>query len=239
MSKAKDHGCIYMIKCLCNGKAYVGQTRRTLHERMRQHLRSADQGVPTRLYHAMRKYGKANFIVGIVEDNIHKDELNNREVYYVAQFNTYNSGYNATAGGDNVGVFTEERKQKIGAASKGRRLSDRAKALIGATHRGKVMTEEAKQKISKTMSELAKTNNYESRFANGLGTEAPSFKPWWYERDGIRTEVLDCTLKDYAIRHGYSVSTFTKNFGKHRVGKPILVGMFAGMTFGYIGVSYE
>ena len=191
------------------------------------------------MYHAIRKYGKANFIVGIVEDGIHKDELNNREVYYVAHFNTYLSGYNATAGGDNVGVFTEERKRKIGDASKGRRLSDSAKALIGATHRGKVMTEEAKQKISKAMSELAKTNNYESRFNNGLGAEAPSFKPWWYERDGVRVEVVNCTLKDYALQQGYKVSTFTKNFGKQRVGKQVRTGMFAGMTFGYVGVSYE
>ena len=238
MSKAKDYGCIYMIKCLCNGKAYVGQTRRTLHERMLQHLRNADKGVPTRLYHAIRKHGKANFIVGIVEDNIHRDELNNKEAYYVAHFNTYSSGYNATAGGDDVGVFTEERKQKIGAASKGRRLSARTKELIGAANRGKVMTEEAKEKISKAMSKLAKANNYESRFTNGLGIEAPAFKPWWYEKDGVRIEVVDCTLKDYALRNGYSVSTFTKQFGKQRAGKQVQTGMFAGMTFGYVGVSY-
>ena len=43
MSKAKDYGYVYMIKCLATGKAYVGQTRRTVHERMLQSLRNADQ----------------------------------------------------------------------------------------------------------------------------------------------------------------------------------------------------
>lgn len=228
-----------MIKCLSNGKAYIGQTRRTVHKRMQQHLCNADRGVQTRLYHAIRKYGKVNFIVGIIEDNIPKNELNDKEMFYVACFDTYTNGYNATAGGDTAAVFTEERKQKIGAASKGRRLSDKAKELIGAANRGKVMTKGAKEKISRTMSQIAKANKYETRFNNGVGINAPSFKPWWYEYKGKRTEVTDCTLKDYALRNGYNVATFTKQFGKHKAGREVKTGMFAGMTFGYIGVNYE
>ena len=35
------------------------------------------------------------------------------------------------------------------------------------------------------------------------------------------------------------MTAFTKQFGKQRAGKQVQTGMFAGMTFGYIGVSYE
>lgn len=235
--KAKDIGCIYMYKCLINGKCYVGQTRRSLKERIWQHARSATTGKQTRFYHAIRKYGIENFIVGILEDGISNHELDSREVFYIDKYNTYTNGYNATPGGQFQGEFTEERRRKIGEKSKGRKLSDEAKVKISATHKGKVISDDIKKRTSETMSRIAIEQKYENRFNNGVGTEAPSFKPWWFEVDGYRVNVSTMTLKQYAESQGIKVSTFTKQFSKNKIGKLVTTGMFTGMRFGYQGIT--
>lgn len=47
---------------------------------------------------AIRKYGKENFLVCIIEEC--PDELlNEKECYYIEKFDTYYNGYNLTLGG--------------------------------------------------------------------------------------------------------------------------------------------
>jgi group I intron endonuclease len=237
--KAQDSGCIYMYRCLVSGKAYIGQTRRRLQDRAWQHERSAKSGAQTRFYHAIRKHGINNMVLGIIEDNVPKEDLNQKEMFYIEKYDTYRNGYNATAGGDSPSEFTEERRRKIGEKSKGRKLSEETKEKIGRVHKGKTMTEETKAAISKKMKQVAKDNAYEKRFKNGVGIEAPSFKPWWFEVEGYRVNVKTMTLSDYAKSQGLNVSTFIKQFGTKRKGKLVTAGMFKGMRFGYIGEVYE
>lgn len=49
------------------------------------------------LYSAMQKYGIENFSISLIEET---DNLEEREVYWIAFYDTYNNGYNATIGGD-------------------------------------------------------------------------------------------------------------------------------------------
>lgn len=90
---------IYKITNDVNGKAYVGKTEFDIHKRFREHCHDAfrERCEKRPLYSAMRKYGIEHFRVELVEET---DSPEEREEYWIGQFNTYHYGYNATVGGD-------------------------------------------------------------------------------------------------------------------------------------------
>ena len=49
---------------------------------------------------AIRKYGKENFTIELIEE-VEVDKLDEREVYWISFYNSYNNGYNCTKGGQN------------------------------------------------------------------------------------------------------------------------------------------
>ena len=52
---------------------------------------------------AIRKYGKENFKVEII-DNCTEEQLDDLERFYIAKYNSYENGYNLTRGGqDGIG----------------------------------------------------------------------------------------------------------------------------------------
>lgn len=93
-------GVIYLISNSVNDKLYVGQTARELRVRWREHLHDCEFE-DNRLYRAMRKYGKENFRIKAIEE-CDNELLNEREVYWVSEKDSYHNGYNATMGGDGV-----------------------------------------------------------------------------------------------------------------------------------------
>ena len=99
-------GIIYCITNLVNNKLYIGQTHRILQERWKDHL-EAEQDINNNrpLYKAMRKYGRENFTISIIEHCTDED-LNEREQYWIEQKQTWiakypDKGYNLTCGGNN------------------------------------------------------------------------------------------------------------------------------------------
>jgi len=91
-------GEIYKVTNKVNGKVYIGQTLYTTEVRWQGHLNSYYNGVESKLYSAMRKHGVENFIVECVEE-CDNDQLDEREIYYIAKLDSYHQGYNATLGG--------------------------------------------------------------------------------------------------------------------------------------------
>lgn len=89
-------GFIYKITNKVNGMSYIGQTRYTVEFRWRQHQHKKDNCY---FHNAIRKYGVNNFIVETLEE-CEVSQLNNREIYYIAKYNTFNKGYNLTIGGE-------------------------------------------------------------------------------------------------------------------------------------------
>ena len=95
-------GVIYKATNLINGKAYIGQTI-NFQERKAAHL---NPNCPHKyaFQRAIQKYGKNAFKWEILEDNIPQELLNEREIYWIAYYDTYGpQGYNLTIGGDNNG----------------------------------------------------------------------------------------------------------------------------------------
>lgn len=89
-------GIIYKVTNKVNGKSYIGQTRYTLEFRWRQHLHKKDK---TYFHNAIRKYGAENFSAEILEECPYSN-LNEREIFYIAKYETFKKGYNLTIGGD-------------------------------------------------------------------------------------------------------------------------------------------
>lgn len=89
-------GIIYKITNKVNGKSYIGQTRYTIEFRWRQHQHKKDN---TYFHNAIHKYGIENFNIEILEE-CDIEDLNSREIFYIAKYDTFNNGYNLTIGGD-------------------------------------------------------------------------------------------------------------------------------------------
>jgi len=89
-------GKIYKITNKVNNMSYIGQTRYTLEFRWKQHQHKKDN---TYFHNAIHKYGVENFTIELLEECEVKD-LDCREIFYIAKFNTFENGYNLTIGGD-------------------------------------------------------------------------------------------------------------------------------------------
>ena len=89
-------GIIYKITNKVNNKSYIGQTRYSLEFRWRQHQHKKDN---TYFHNAIKKYGVNNFELSVLEE-CDVEQLNSREIFYIAKYNTFQEGYNLTIGGE-------------------------------------------------------------------------------------------------------------------------------------------
>ena len=89
---------IYCIKNNINQKNYIGQSK-NIEMRWKQHIYNSEIGSQYPIHRALRKYGVNNFSFSVLEE-CEILELNNKEVEWIAKFNSYEDGYNCTRGGD-------------------------------------------------------------------------------------------------------------------------------------------
>lgn len=93
---------IYKIYNDKNCKLYIGQTKQTLKTRFQAHINAAKRdNEKTKIYNAMNKYGINNFHIELIEDNLTKEEVDDRERYWIEYYDSYYNGYNSTLGGQN------------------------------------------------------------------------------------------------------------------------------------------
>ena len=92
---------IYKITNLINNQCYIGQSinieRRWTQEK-RKAFRKKDPSYNYLLSRAFRKYGIENFSFEILEE-CSKEDLDDREVYYISKYDSYFNRYNQTTGG--------------------------------------------------------------------------------------------------------------------------------------------
>ena len=109
-------GYIYKITNNINQKKYIGKTERDIQTRWKEHLRHIDALIHLPLYKALKKYGKENFSIEIIEE-CNDLILDDREVYWINYYKTYGQklGYNCTAGGEGgIKNYDEEALKDIG-----------------------------------------------------------------------------------------------------------------------------
>lgn len=183
---------IYMIKNKINGNIYIGQAA-DIYERWKEHISLLRRGkhVNNHLQRAWNKYGSDNFEFSIVEE-CSENALNDREIYWIAEYDSYHNGYNQTLGGGGVRGFKhdEETKQRISESLKGenapwygKQRSEETKVKVGQASKerwsnpqnhpmyGKHHTEESKEKMSKSHKGKTLTDEHKVKLSKASSGE--------------------------------------------------------------------
>lgn len=144
-------GYIYCLTNKVNGKKYIGQTKFDDDRRIKEHFLIADRTDRNLyLYNSIRKYGKENFEITILKDNLGEDELDLWEMYYIGLYDTFNNGYNNTIGGGGIRGYhhTEETKQKISEHNNPDAYTEERAKKISYALSGRPKSDEHKKKLS-------------------------------------------------------------------------------------------
>ena len=175
-------GIIYKITNKINNKIYIGQTIRSLFERVKDYKLYKTNGY---LINSFNKYGFDNFEFSIIDTATSIQELNEKEKYYINLFNSYdrNIGYNIELGGNNCSA-SEETRKKMSISHKGIKQSEEwvkkripLKGSDEAKKHGRPKTDEERKYISenspkywlnKTRSEETKRKVSETKKKQGL-----------------------------------------------------------------------
>ena len=112
-NETKPYGVIYKVTSIINSKVYIGQTVQELKLRKRGHLHSSSV-----FGRAIKKYGQDNFTWEIIDEASSKEELNEKEVFYIKLYKSLfnENGYNVKIGGSpcwSLEAFSEEEKKKV------------------------------------------------------------------------------------------------------------------------------
>lgn len=110
------YGIIYKITNKLNGKSYIGQTTKPrgfldrypnkgngIERVYRFHKKNKNKGYGynVHLFNSIEKYGFDAFDVDEVYDTaFSREELNEKEMFYIQKFDCFNNGYNSTLGGE-------------------------------------------------------------------------------------------------------------------------------------------
>lgn len=173
---------IYLITNKVNGKHYIGQTSVGLEERWSGHCSAALSGSPYHLHNAIRKYGPDAFIREILEHTT-TENVNAREIYWIAELKSKETGYNMTDGGDGMRGWSpsEATRTKISLARKGR-YAGKNHPMYGTTggFYGKLHTQESKDKIraaklGKRFTEEHKARMSAAKKGTGVGSNNPHY----------------------------------------------------------------
>lgn len=221
-------GCIYMHTNTITNKSYIGQTINGMMYRWRSHCRDAENMVaPNNHFHrAIRKYGNDVWEHQVLIDDVPQDLLNEYEQNMIEKYDTFNSGYNSNIGGGSAIGYkhTQEQKDKIGKAHKGKKKKPESVEKQRKALKGRVMPEDQKQKLIEAQ----------------LGVKSHHFKPWWIKYpDGSYEEHYNITKTEYAESKGWHPISFRDRFSEaKKVGSPGKKGLYKGISVGNIGEHY-
>lgn len=104
MNINKYYGFIYITKNKVNGRKYIGKKAYDKGDRWKSYL-----GSGIALKNAISKYGREKFTKKIIDNAITPEELCNKEIYWIKQYNAVESDkfYNISNGGDGYDYFSK------------------------------------------------------------------------------------------------------------------------------------
>lgn len=150
---------IYRFKNKINGKVYIEQTTKSLRKRVTQHItnsRPNTKAHKTYFHNALNKHGIENFDLIILERCQNQQELDERERYWIAYYNSTDKryGYNIESGGS--------------LGKKGKQLSEEHKKALLQANLGKHRSEKTKRQLSKTHSEIWKDPEFRAKHITNI-----------------------------------------------------------------------
>jgi uncharacterized protein YjcR len=228
------NGFIYKITNKVNNKVYIGQTRFTVESRWRQHIKNYNiEKRKQPLYLAFEKYGLDNFSVETVEE-VDVSKLDEREIYWIAKYNSFNSGYNATIGGKGgrLLLWTDSMYEEI-----------RTMYLSGFTtnHIAK------KYNVSSwTIAEILKSLNVRLRGnpLNMNAVELEEIKQRYYNGTSLKIlakeyKVAGTTMKSYLISKGVDIKDHSRLLNNEELHKELIKDYTEGMRYRDLEIKYS
>jgi len=107
---------VYKITNKINNKVYIGCTTQGLEDRKKEHYsRCFNVGRKSKLCDSLKKHGFDNFEFEIIKECETPEEMFLNEIYYIGFYNSKETGYNLTIGGEGCLGYkhTEETKKHI------------------------------------------------------------------------------------------------------------------------------
>ena len=148
---------IYCITNKVNGKQYVGQTVRSAEERFMEHARHNR----TYIERTVKKYGRENFDVEVIDSALLIDDLNEKEKYWIDKLNTKKpNGYNVCDGGDNTFGFNHTLESRMKMSTTKKQLGN----MVGIKNHfyGKKHSQETKERMRATQWQRKRVMNIET-----------------------------------------------------------------------------
>ena len=139
---------IYKTTNLVNGKFYIGKKISD------ENLSLTYLGSGVLINKAIAKYGVENFKREILEFCDSAEHLSERETFWIKETHARELGYNLTDGGDGLINPSQETRDKMSKARRGKKIvlsEEGRRRKIEAnirTHKGKHLTEEQKKRLS-------------------------------------------------------------------------------------------
>jgi len=189
---------IYKTTNKTNGKYYIGQDANNDPKYL---------GSGKILKRAIKKYGVENFSKEILEVCADKDELNVKEVFWIAKLSGTTIGYNITdGGGGSLGlIHTDEAKSKMSNSTSGKRNPMYGKTIRDAWRDKGLSEDEIEDKWSDwliTRSKLSSGQNNGMYGVSRFGSDNPFYgkKHTQDVRDKLsRTSKLKKTVLQYTL----------------------------------------
>lgn len=226
----KRFGYIYKITNIIDGKIYIGRRQSSTFD-------SNYWGSGTYIKRAIKKHGRDNFTREVLEWCYSLEEIVEREIYWIATLDAQDPdvGYNLSKGGlgsagctwseeskdklrrykgpasPNWGrVPSEEHRQHLREAHKGKTLSEEHKQKISNANKGKIRSQETRDKISKKLTGVSK----------GVGVDNPFYGKHWSEEQKVAngTKIKEA-LSDPEVRLRMSQSHKGKTLPPEQVEK--------------------
>lgn len=113
---------IYKITNDINNKIYIGQTVRPIEERFHRHIQEAlSNKLDTHFARAIREYDPEHFSVTCIDTASSKEELNQKEIYWIKYYNSFEEGYNSTLGGEEGNTYCKKSQEEMNNKRKNQR----------------------------------------------------------------------------------------------------------------------
>lgn len=90
---------IYKVTNVSNNEFYIGATTKALEERKKDHHQKSSKKVGSYFHEAIGTYGPEAFLWEQIDTASNIDELAQKEVKYIEEYNSFEEGYNSDKGG--------------------------------------------------------------------------------------------------------------------------------------------
>ena len=134
-----------------NGKKYVGITKQPIANRWGKHGNNYKRLHQPKMFDAIMKYGWDNITHEIIAEGLTKEQASEKEIELIKLLHSHitENGYNVEWGGYRKRTVSEETRNKLSKASKGRKHSEETRKKMSESAKGRKHSEEAKMKVSR------------------------------------------------------------------------------------------